>query len=303
MICKRCGAKFSDGMFCPECGARTISVSGSAGGEQADVWEAALEYSEEEGYNTKLYGPQGQLEEQRITKDIKVEAGGKKVFENKRMICKGYNCIQADNNAKLEFRNCSLMIDGEASIQGASNVRINFENCVIKGNGKLVDASRHHHDSNSAVVNFLNCAFVNKEICDGEPQHLIDIFGSAYFENCFIKEMCIGALEGLGTGQKIELRNCVIINESSKYKYKYPNYISQSILSPKPSFIVRESYRPLIDAEGQVDVEYENCFIRSKKSLVPTVDGNYPKIKLSIKNCYFDEYLHKINLQNYYFGG
>ena len=58
MICKKCGAKFSDGMFCPECGARTMPVSSSGDG-QMNTWEAAFEYSDGEEYNTKMYGPQG----------------------------------------------------------------------------------------------------------------------------------------------------------------------------------------------------------------------------------------------------
>lgn len=110
MICKKCGARFSDGMFCPECGTSTVPAMGIGGNNWTDTWEAALEYSEKDGYNTKMYGPQGQLKKQVISRDkVIIEAGSKRVFENK-MFCFDndyYASIEIARDTKVEFRNCT----------------------------------------------------------------------------------------------------------------------------------------------------------------------------------------------------
>ncbi len=185
MICKKCGTKFSDGVFCPECGARTTPVSGLGGEAQSNTWEDALQYSDEEGYNTKMYGPQGQLEEQRIGRDgIKIEAGGKKDFENKILILESdsmsYPCIQAGKNSKLEFKNCTLINNYEMSIEAESNVSMSFDHCFIKGNGYISE----NRSAYGVTVEFRNCAFDSGQMV--EDGNCLITAENVYFENCFI---------------------------------------------------------------------------------------------------------------------
>lgn len=268
MICKKCGAKFSDGMFCPECGARTMPVSASGDG-QMNMWEAAFEYSDGEEYNTKMYGPQGQLEEQRVSTTIEISAGGKKIFENKRIIFK--NGIRAGNNANLEFRNCELIIDETSteSIHIGENVHILFENCVMKATRREMIVGRlyyeNHENDNGAILKFRNCAFV-----DGRNKYL-ELYGSAYFENCFIETTGIAQLEkrdimissiwdSKRQTQTLEFRNCIITSEGNG--------------------------NHLIGAYVETIVIFENCYIKTKMGLINKKD----KIELNIKNSYFDDY-------------
>ncbi len=273
MICKKCGTRFSDGMFCPECGTSTMSAMGMVGEPQINTWEAALEYSEEEGYNTKMYGPQGELEEQRIgEEEIKIDAGGKKVFENKILLFErgkwnGHNIIMKENT-KVEFRNCIFILDrvGECKYNSytepietmQSNVSIKFENCFIKGKESIGGGVKD--------IEFRNCAFDGGQICD-ESQELIRGGENIYFENCFFKERLIAG------GRKIKLRNCVIINELD-------SLINRTYTNRNKLIHVSE------------EVVFDNCFIRSKMKLVWYDGGDIgkPEPMMIIKNSYFDDY-------------
>lgn len=266
MICKKCGAKFSDGMFCPECGARTMPVSSSGDG-QMNTWEAAFEYSDGEEYNTKMYGPQGQLEEQQIKK-IDINVGDNKIFENKKIVLTA--ALETNNNAKLEFRNCEFPW---LHIMSQRKVRMNFDYCVIKKvSGEIVGCNSIFFAENvleddkdkGAVLQFRNCAFIgdNKNINRVYDEYSINTWGSVYFENCYIKLRSICRLRD-NLSQELKFRNCIIINDFANQ---------------------RES---LIKIDMQQSVELENCFIRSSHRLI---EGNYNLLNLSIKNCYFDDY-------------
>lgn len=264
MICKKCGTKFSDGVFCPECGARTTPVSGLGGEAQSNTWEDALQYSDEEGYNTKMYGPQGQLEEQRIGRDgIKIEAGGKKDFENKILILESdsmsYPCIQAGKNSKLEFKNCTLINNYEMSIEAESNVSMSFDHCFIKGNGYISE----NRSAYGVTVEFRNCAFDSGQMV--EDGNCLITAENVYFENCFINggRGIVEIVKDYSSASRSEFRNCVIINDSETYCWG------------------------LLIVPGQTEslVQFENCFIRSKSLLT-----GGEKQKLIIKNCYFDDY-------------
>lgn len=258
MICKKCGAKFSDGMFCPECGARTMPVSGSGDG-QMNAWESAFEYSDGEQYNTKMYGPQGQLEEQHITTTIEINAGGKRSFENKKLIFR--NGIQVGSNAIVEFRNCALIIDESIinAITIGENVKISFANCVMKTKGKFILAKSYSFEK-SDIVKFTNCAFVS------DMYAFLNLYGSAYFENCFINAKSIAYWHGWmlqqSQEQKLEFRNCILTNDRGGLG--------------------------LIKAEiGETTVILENCFIKSNAKLIGKDSRN---TKLRIENCFFDNY-------------
>ena len=272
MICKKCGTRFSDGMFCPECGASTMPAMGMVGEPQINTWEAALEYSEEEGYNKKMYGPQGELEEQRIgEEEIKIDAGGKKVFENKILLFErgkwdGYN-IKMKENTKVEFRNCVIsekVRSGkynsyrEPIVIYEENVSVSliFENCLIKGNEKLVSGL----DLRGLEMEFRNCAFDGGQMCkDSDP--LVGGAKNVYFENCFFKERFIA------DASKIKFRNCVIIKELDSLNL---SSIDRNILM-----------------WGR-EVVFENCFIRSKMKLVGRC--GIDEQMMIIKNSYFDDY-------------
>lgn len=262
MICKRCGAKFSDGIFCPECGSRIVSVSVCGGEEQTNTWENALQYSDEEGYNTKMYGPQGKLGELSITATIEINAGGERIFENKKVILK--NNIRVGDNAKLEFRNCEIITD--KSIIIGANVNVVFEGCVMKTKESRV--LRWERAGN--VVKFLNCAFI-----DGKYKYLGAIgsseFVNLYFDNCFFNG---GNIAELHFGVS-EFRNCVIINGENDNK----------------EFITVGGYPTLI---------FENCFIKSNTRLIRGITSSFSplimercrskNIDLRIRNSYIDNY-------------
>ena len=247
MICKKCGARFSDGMFCPECGASMALV--------VDLDEKGIEHLEED-CDTSKYGTYGELEEQCINKEIKINAGGKKVFENKKLIFK--NSIIMEETANLEFRNCLLEIDDKVTaIWANKGGNIKFEDCNIKGIGSLIgfrdpDWAPYsgYEDTHCCMFKFWNCDLSNRGV-------LIDkIFASAYFEKCIIRG---GAIELKDAGglmsfardlkSKLEIRNCVI----NKMK---------------------------ISVEGNVNLE--NCTIND------SFDSIHSRKKISVKNCYFD---------------
>ena len=204
MICKKCGTKFSDGLFCPECGTRM--AMNNSGIDNIEEMESKFDESEE--YDTKKYGSQGRLEEQRITTKIKVVAGEKKVFENKILFFD--ESIEVNENAKLEFRNCSFVMEkGCINICG-ENINLGFENCIIKN--AIIDGCYSGWDKQVALT-FRNCAIINEE-----NDSLIKVNGkNMYFENCFIKTG--NFLENRGSrfdyGRRedcvLEFRNCTII--------------------------------------------------------------------------------------------
>ncbi len=249
MICKKCGTRFSDGMFCPECGASMALV--------VDLDEKGIEHLEED-CDTSKYGTYGELEEQCINKEIKISAGEKKVFENKKLIFK--SSIKMEEKANLEFRNCSLDIDDKVTaILVNTGENIKFEDCDIKGIGRLIESRdidmqilfRGFEDTHYCMFKFWNCDLSNRGV-------LIDkIFASAYFEKCIIRG---GAIELEDTGgvmhtlrdlePKLEIRNCII----NKMK---------------------------ISVKGNVNLE--NCTINDSFDSI-SIHG-----KTSVKNCYFDD--------------
>lgn len=268
MICKKCGTRFLDGMFCPECGSRTMPVSGSGAG-QMNTWEAAFEYSYGEEYNTKMYGPQGQLEEQQITATIEINAGGKRSFENKKLVFK--DSIRVGSNAIVEFRNCALIVNESSinAIRTGENVKISFENCVIKTKGKLIlgelNSFERRENDKETMVKFANCAFVS------DIYAFLNLYGSAYFENCFINAKSIAYLNGWrmqqSQEQTLEFRNCIMTNDRGGLG--------------------------LIKAEIETTVILENCFIKSNARLIGKDSCN---TKLRIKNCFFDNYSCMFNV-------
>lgn len=265
MICKRCGAKFSDGIFCPECGSRIVPVSVCGGEEQTNIWENALQYSDEDGYNTKIYGPQGQLGKMSITETIKINTGGERIFENKKVILK--DNIQVGDNAKLEFRNCEIITD--KSIIIGANVNVIFEGCVIKTKESRV----LRWEKAGSEVKFLNCAFVG-----GKYKYLGAIGSSesvnVYFDNCFFNGVNIAELH-YGVS---EFRNCVIINDEND----------------NTAFITVGEYPTLI---------FENCFIKSNRKLIRGIKSSSSSLMLKmhrsynvdlrIRNSYIDNYIHQ----------
>lgn len=147
---------------------------------------------------------------------ICINDGEKRVFENKILICETpYNDILACDNTKLEFRNCTLILGENTAIDAmSSNVSINFENCLIKGNGQLVMGNRL---DDASKLEFHNCDFIGDCMFE-RVSYLIEIYGSVCFENCFIKDIYIGTFFAIESRheslvQKVEFRNCVIINE------------------------------------------------------------------------------------------
>ena len=255
MICKRCGAKFSDGIFCPECGSRIVSVSVFGGEEQTNTWENALQYSDEDGYNTKMYGPQGQLGELSITAPLEINAAGQRCFENKKLILK--NKIRVGDNAKLEFRNCEIITEeSNKSIILGVNVNVIFEGCVMKTKkSQMLEWS-----TNGNAIKFLNCAFV-----DGSYSYLSfrGDGSSVYFDNCFFKVNSIAQLRCLA---EVEFRSCVIVNDEN----------GSGLIT------VRDEATPILI--------FENCFIKSNTRLIRNMASNNRKIELRIRNSYIDNY-------------
>ena len=264
MICKKCGVKFSDGLFCPECGTRAIPVGVSEGAEQEE-WDSISESLAEEGYDTKKYGPQGQLEEQKITGKDYLGAGSKRLFESKILIFE--QGISIEENAVLEFRNCKLVIERETAIWiKGKNVSIDFDNCYFEGEKGIVNKSGY----DDIKLEFRNCALIY-QVSTGT---LVEACGTVYFENCFIKSPCICELQPVDSfsmESKLEFRNCIVIEGNDRQPYY--------------------SKRSLVYASKAV-VEFRNCFVRCSKRLVDWKRGyiGYKSgdIKVLIENTYFD---------------
>ncbi len=208
MICKKCGARFSDGMFCPECGASMAFV--------VDLDEKGIEHLEED-CDTSKYGTYGELEEQCINKEIKINAGGKKVFENKKLTFKSDISINMEDNANLEFINCSINIDDKATaIWADRGENIKFQHCDIKGKGELIRGNslvNGYKDNDYSMLEFRNCKLSDR------GRMLIDkILGSAYFEKCFISEKSINiGLKRENWGGILEKRWEIRIKNSGLY--------------------------------------------------------------------------------------
>lgn len=240
MICKKCGVKFSDGFFCPECGTRIIPVGVSEGAEQ-EKWDSISESLAEEGYDTKKYGPQGQLKEQKITGDTTVGAGTKRLFESKILIFE--QGISVEENAVLKFRNCKLVIEKETAIWiRGKNISIDFENCRFEGKEGIISNSK----SDDIKLEFRNCALIYKV----GREALVRACGTVYFENCFIKSLCICDLKpfsSLSEVSTLEFHNCIII----ECNHRRPNHSSLSFIRA-----------------SKTAVKFKNCFIRCSKRLV-----------------------------------
>ncbi len=121
-----------------------------------------------------------------------------------------------EETANLEFLNCSLEIADEVTaIRVDRRVKITFEHCDIKGKGRLITGFH-------GEIKFENCDIKEGNMTKKSTTYgvipimlainrsttaLIDIYGSAYFEKCIIRERCIG-LSGYGD---LKFRNCIII--------------------------------------------------------------------------------------------
>ena len=269
MVCKKCGTKFSEGLFCPECGTRMMPDFDEEGERKEGLWDAEA-FGEGE-YDAQKYGPQGQLEEQKITKSIKVEVGEKRIFENKKLIFE--ESITMYENARLELRNCVLVlamdnVNGCAIYIWGKNVDISFESCCFKGNEEVINAGRE----DGSKIEFRNCAF----ICDGESKEercLLSSCGTVYFENSFIRRRNICNLgEPFGSRNpkpRLELCNCTIIDGNKETES-------------------RGVERGLVRAEDAVLI-LKNCFIKSSKKLV-SGGKMFRTVELHIENSYLDSY-------------
>nr|WP_300808552.1 hypothetical protein [uncultured Acetatifactor sp.] len=259
MVCKNCGTKLSDGLFCPECGTRI------------DV-----------GYDKEKYGPQGKLEEQKITTKIKL-AGTKMVFENKILIFEQE--ITVEGNAHLEFRNCKFVAsECEAILIRGKNVSIDFRNCCFEGEKSIVSGS--YDLGNRLNLKFQNSAFIH----DGtgkKENYLLRMCGKIYFENCFIDKQKICKLVGLKWKSELEFQNCIITNDDCTP----PDYPDDCLILAKNAV-----------------VKFSNCFIRCFRKLLQEdkassetflfpfsrIAGDAPNepalINLLIENTYVDTY-------------
>lgn len=262
MVCKKCGTKFSDGLFCPECGTRVILNSNSEEQGADGKWD--IESFAKGEYDTNKYGPQGQLEEQKITGNIKVGFGAKKVFESKTLIFE--QGISIEENAVLEFRNCNLVIEKETAIWiRGKNVRIDFENCCFEGSKGIISG---YGDYDDIKLEFRNCALSFKVGNDG----LIKACGNVYFENCYIRSRCICELSPANSSSKestIEFRNCIVVGS-----------IDGELYYSKHAFVYA----------SKAVVEFKNCFIKNSMRLVSYKGGRYydGDVKVLIENTYFD---------------
>lgn len=274
MVCKKCGTKFSDGLFCPECGTRM------------DV-----------GYDKEKYGPQGNLEEQKITKNIRL-AGIKMVFENKILTFE--QNIIVEENVDLEFRNCKFVVSEREAIQiKGDNIRIDFRNCCFEGRGSIVVGD--YNNSNHIKLIFRDSAFIMGRTEKAEEDFLLKMCGNIYFENCFINRQKICKLAGVKWKSELEFQKCIIIDGND---YRPQNYADS-----------------LIYAKNAV-VKFNNCYIRSFKKLMDdgsassnihsnpgpsvytnvfravaltrmsenTLSESNASIKLLVKNTYLDSY-------------
>lgn len=224
MVCKRCGTEFSDGFFCPECGMKM-----------------ATEYDREK------YGPQGELEEQKITQNIRL-AGIKMVFENKILILE--QDIIAEGNTDLEFQNCKFVVSNKARIQiRGENVSIRFRNCCFEGKENVVWCHFGSNNINSSRIKviFQNSAFILGGTGKEEEDFLLKMCGNIYFENCFINRQKICKLAWEKSRSELEFQKCIIFDGKTCGPQNYAD--------------------SLIYAKNAV-VKFNNCFIRSFRKLV-----------------------------------
>ena len=263
MICKKCGTKFSDGLFCPECGTRMLMDELGA----ENVWDMTSNCDGNEEYDKKKYGPQGRLEEKKITTEIKILAGEKKVFENKMLFFE--ENIKVNENAKLVFRNCALVMKKGCINGGEKNINLDFQNCVIKGGSRIIDGWYSGWDKQMALA-FRNCAIINDEDKSEYKCSLIGINGkNMYFENCFIK-----------TGRFLE-------NKGNNYSYERRE---DCVLEFRNCTIIKNMEGMFIcNSDFPMTLKFENC------SITGTEICRGDSIELIINNSALDSYFRRIH--------
>lgn len=265
MVCKRCGTEFSDGFFCPECGMKM-----------------ATEYDREK------YGPQGELEEQKIAKQIRL-AGIKMVFENKILIF-GQNIVVEDN-VYLEFKNCKFVISECEAIQiTGENISIDFRNCCFEGKESVVG---NYNKSNHNKLVFQNSAFIAVGEGKAEEHFSLKMCGNIFFENCFINRQKICKLTGEKWKSELEFQKCIIIDDNDCRPQNYADsliYAKNAVVKFNNCFI--RSFRKLVDdGNGSSNIHF-NPYSRLGFRLMTenTHSESSTSIKLLVKNTYLDSY-------------
>lgn len=274
MVCKRCGTEFSDGFFCPECGMKM-----------------ATEYDREK------YGPQGELEEQKIAKQIRL-AGIKMVFENKVLIF-GQNIVVEDN-VYLEFKNCKFVISECEAIQiTGENISIDFRNCCFEGKESVVVGNCIK--SNHIKLVFQNSAFIAGGSGKAEEFFSLKMCGNILFENCFINRQKICKLAGEKWKSELEFQKCIIIDGNACVPQNYADsliFAKNAVVKFNNCFI--RSFRKLVDdGSGSSNIHsnpgsniYSNVFraVALTRMTENAISESSASIKLLVKNTYLDSY-------------
>lgn len=265
MVCKKCGIEFPDGLFCPECGAMV-----------------------EVGYDKERYGPQGKLEEQKISKEMKL-AGIKMVFENKILIFE--HNITIEENTELEFLNCSFVVSKcEAILIRGKNIRIDFRNCCFEGEKSIVVGS--YDNSNHINLEFRNSAFIS----DGTGKavnYLLRICGNIYFDNCFINHQKICRLAGVKWKSELEFRECVIAADDASGQQEYGDsliYVKNAEVKFINCFI--RSFSKLVNDAGTGSETNSGVGLFGLLGAVAEPNVSSPFTKLLIENTYLGTYLY-----------
>lgn len=261
MICKKCGTKFADGVFCPECG--TQVTIGGTGKEKFEIGK----------YDEKEYGSKGNLQEIKINEYVWLAPGEKKIFENKIVIFE--KDIMMKENSKLEFRNCTLICNRGytcISVHG-SNASVSFESCSFKGKNSFINVT------DSLNMEFRNCAIITVTGSEHSPDYFISSHGgNIYFENCFIKTNNICTdwnTQSLEESVHIKFRNCV--------------------LSENKEDICMDGR--IIKVWHYGILNFDNCLIRNPR-IALGFGADHADIEITMDNCYLDGISGKLVFSN-----
>lgn len=254
---------------------------------------------------TDKYGARGKLTQLKITDEIIIGAGQKKIFENSKIIFA--NKIKLCDGAKLCFRNCEICFDAYSFGQ---NVELSHSstNCCVQLEGK------------NCSVDFDSCTFerMNYHINRSFPLDSKDLdyflFGgtgskltveNCHFEGChslfygtsaLIKGSRVNWIEENGrrsflTGDNIKISNTIIC-ENEKYTdfynvlFEAAQYLHIDNCHFNNCFHLKFE---MIDTAIN-DSDFVNCVIGEPNKDIP-YGGK--KGKIQFKNCQFQECVFK----------